>query len=198
MKSVNIIVIVAASLGLLGLGACLLWLGIGLQPQPDLAAWGLHAAEALEASGGLHAALGLAGLLALLLGAGLAGGNVAARRWERIIILRNPLGEVHVSLSALEDLGRVVKGDVPGLRDVKLRIQADRRGLQVRARVSLQAPEDLGAATEAVQAAIRRRLQQVVGPETDIRPRVMVAKILARSDDDDSATPRRRVRPPRP
>jgi hypothetical protein len=87
---------------------------------------------------------------------------------------------------------------LPGLRDVKLRIQADRRGLQVRARVSLQAPEDLGAATEAVQAAIRRRLQQVVGPETDIRPRVMVAKILARSDDDDSATPRRRVRPPRP
>ena len=197
MKGANILVIALGVLAALGLGAGLAWLGFGGQPQPDLAAWGQRAAAALAADGRLRPALGLGGLLLMAAGAAVVWGNIAARRWERIIILRNPLGEVHVSLSALEDLGRVVKGDVPGLRDVKLRISAGRRGLQVRARITLAAVEDLGAATEAVQAAIRKRLQQVVGPEQDIRPRVMVAKVLARSDDDE-AVPRRRVRPPRP
>lgn len=198
MKGVNILVIAAAVLAALGLGLAALWIGSGAQPQPDLVELAAAAAAALEGSGSLRAALSVLGLLAVAVAVAVVWGNLAARRWERIIILRNPLGEVHVSLYALEDLGRVVKADVAGLRDVKLRIHANRRGLQVRARVTLLAAEDLGAATEAVQVAIRRRLQQVVGPDQDIRPRVMVAKIVGRGEDEESAPSRRRVRPPRP
>lgn len=197
MKGVNILVIALAVLAALAVGLGLVWVAAGLQPQPD---WGLLAADLtaqLAAPGAWRAALGVGGALLAALALTVVWANIAARRWERIIILRNPLGEVHVSLTALEDLGRVVKGDVPGLRDVKLRIHAGRRGLQVRARVTLSGGEDLGVATAAVQTAIRRRLQQVLGDDQDIRPRVTVAKIIARGDDDD-ATPRRRVRPPRP
>jgi hypothetical protein len=194
VKSLNIAVIALVSLGLLGLGFGLAWMGLGLEPRPDLAGLGAQAA-------GLATAwrLGLLplGLLIALAGAGLAWGNLASRRWERLIILRNPLGEVHISLAALEDLGRVVKGDVPGLRDVKLRVSASRRGLRVRARVSLVAGDDLGAVAESVQAAIRKRLQQVLGPDQDIRPRVILGRVVPRGEDEDSA-PRRRLRPPRP
>lgn len=198
MKGLNVLVIAMALLGALGAGLFLAWLGLGLSPQPDWAAWGAGLARALDASGALRAGLVLGGLVLAAAALGLAWGNLAVRRWERIVILRNPLGEVHVSLQALEDLGRVIKAEVPGLRDIKLRVHAGRRGLQVRARVSLAAGEDLGAATEAVQAAIRRRLQQVLGEDQDIRPRVLVAKVLARTDDDEAPVPRRRVRPPRP
>jgi hypothetical protein len=153
---------------------------------------------ALAASGTLRAGLGVVGVLGLLAGAAVVWGNVAARRWERIVVLRNSLGEVHLSLRALEDLGRVVKNDVPGLRDIKLRVSANRRGIQARARVILLADDDLGALTESVQAAIRRRLQQAVGVEQDIRPRIIVGKVVPRSEDEGlSGRPRLR-RAPRP
>jgi hypothetical protein len=194
MKGWNILTIIIAALGLMAGGAALVWLGLDLEPQPDLAAWGAWAAEAVP---DYRLALGAAGAAAVLAGLGLAWGNVASRRWERLIILRNPLGEVHVSLAALEDLGRVVKSDVPGVRDVKLRISAGRRGLQVRARATLVAGDDLGQVTEALQAAIVKRLQQVLGPEQDLRPRVVVGRVIPRGDDEDGA-PRRRLRPPRP
>ena len=197
MKSVNIGLIALTVLGLLAVGIGLACLGFGAMNPSDLATFGQDLAMDLGASGGLRAGVGVVGVLMAALAVATVWGNIAARRWERIIILRNPLGEVHVSLNALEDLGRVVRGDVAPLRDIKLRIQANRRGLQVRARVTMLATDDMGAATEAVQVAIRKRLQQVVGVDQDIRPRVMVAKVIARSEDDDSA-PRRRVRPPRP
>jgi hypothetical protein len=194
MKGWNILTIIVAALGLMAAGAALAWIGSGFEPQPDLAAW---CARATAAAPAYRLGFVAAGVLAALAGLGLAWGNLASRRWERLIILRNPLGEVHISLAALEDLGRVVKGDVPGLRDVKLRISASRRGLKVVARVSLLAGDDLGAVTEAVQVAIRRRLQQVLGAEQDVRPRVVVGRVVPRSEDEDGA-PRRRLRPPRP
>jgi hypothetical protein len=194
MKGWNILTIIIVALGLMAGGAALAWTSLGLQPQPDLAAWGAAAAEALP---DYRLALLAGGVAAALAGLALAWGNVASRRWERLIILRNPLGEVHVSLAALEDLGRVVKSDVPGVRDVKLRISAGRRGLQVRARASLLAGDDLGSVTEALQEAIRRRLQQVLGADHEIRPRVVIGRVIPRGDDEDGA-PRRRLRPPRP
>lgn len=195
MKGWNILTIIVTALGLMAGGALLAWIGLGLEPQPDLAAL-CDAARAAASAPAYHLGFVAAGVLAALAGLGLAWGNLASRRWERLIILRNPLGEVHISLAALEDLGRVVKGDVPGLRDVKLRISASRRGLKVVARVSLLAGDDLGAVTEAVQAAIRKRLQQVLGAEQDVRPRVVVGRVVPRGEDEDA--PRRRLRPPRP
>lgn len=201
MKAVNIALVAVALLALFAVGLLLFWIGLGFQPQPPLQAWAAGLEPALAAAGGLRAGLSVIGLLLACLSLLIVWGNIAVRRWERIIILRNPLGEVLVSLTALEDLGRVVRADVPGLRDIKLRVHASRRGLQVRARVTLSATEDLGLATEAVQAAIRKRLQQVLGAEQDIRPRVMVAKLLSRgeseADEVPEARPLRRL-PPRP
>lgn len=200
MKALNIIIIIMAVLLLAALGGA----AVGLSVAPEHAVRGHELAQALEstlASGPFRPLLGLGGALALALAVFVAWGNLASRRWERIIVLRNPLGEVMVSLTALEDLGRLVKADVPGLKDIKLKVTASRRGLAASARVVLQGDVDLPVVTEAVQAAIRRRLQMVVGADQDIRPRVMVSKVVVKEPGEAEemlhTRPRLR-RPPRP
>jgi hypothetical protein len=198
MKAINIFLVILAILLLWLAGALALWLSLDAEAGAGLLRALTQLEAALAASGTLRAGLGVVGVLGLLAGAAVVWGNVATRRWERIVVLRNSLGEVHLSLRALEDLGRVVKNDVPGLRDIKLRVSANRRGIQARARVILLADDDLGALTESVQAAIRRRLQQAVGVEQDIRPRIIVGKVVPRSEDEGlSGRPRLR-RAPRP
>jgi hypothetical protein len=201
MKALNITIIVVAVLLLAVLGGAVL----GLAISPERATRVRELAEALDAalaaSGPLlRSLLGFAGALLVALAVFVAWGNLASRRWERIVVLRNPLGEVMVSMTALEDLGRLIKAEVPSLKDIKLRVSANRRGLSAHARVVLQGDVDLPAVTEAIQAAIRKRLQGVVGPEQDIRPRVMVGKVLVRdSDSEELLLARARLRrPPRP
>jgi len=201
VKALNIVIIVLAVLGCAALGgAC-----VGLALAAERAARAHELAAAFEAalSGGGPLApllLGLGGALLMAFAVFVAWANLASRRWERIVVLRNPQGEVMVSLSALEDMGRLIRAEVPGLKDIKLRVSASRRGLAARARVVLQGDVDIPAVTEQVQSAIRRRLQGVVGPEQDIRPRVMVAKVLVKdADAEELLLGRARLRrPPRP
>ncbi len=201
MKPLNIIIIVLAVLAMAALGGA----AVGLAFTPERAARAHELAGMLETAlspaGPLFTVLlGLGGALLMALAVFIAWGNLASRRWERIVVLRNPLGEVMVSMTALEDLGRLVKAEVAGLKDIKLRVSASRRGLAAQARVVLQGDVDLPAVTEQVQNAIRRRLQNVVGQEQDIRPRVMVSKVLVKeADNDDALLARARLRrPPRP
>lgn len=201
MKVLNILVIALACLGLAALGGVLLALAAAPAQLAHLQGLVAGLETGLAHDGALRPALVALGGLLVAAGVGLVWGNLSSRRWERIVVLRNPLGEVLVSLTALEDLGRLVKGDVPGLKDCKLRVVASRRGLQATARVTLVGDVDIPAVTEAVQASIRRRLQMVVGADQDIRPRVMVAKLQVRdpAESDELLVSRPRLRrPPRP
>lgn len=201
MKPVNILVIVLAALVLTAAGALVLALAAVPAQLAHLQALVADVEAGLAQDGALRPALAALGSLLLAAGVALVWGNLSTRRWERIVVLRNPLGEVMVSLTALEDLGRLIKAEVAGVRDLKLRVSASRRGLQATARVTLVGDVDIPAVTEAVQAAIRRRLQMVVGEDQDIRPRVMVAKLQVRdpaeAEEILEARPRLR-RPPRP
>ena len=199
MKAVNLLLVGLGLLLLLLAGAACLSVALDpstLAPMHRLAA---QAELALASASGFRPLLGLAGGLALLAAVAVVWGNLSQRRYERIVVLRNPLGEVLVSLPALEDLGRLVKADVPGVKDLKLRIRASRRGIRADARVVLQGDVDVASVSEAVQAGVRRRLQQVLGADQDVRPRVMVSKLLPAQAEPDELTPRARLRrPPRP
>ncbi len=152
-------------------------------------------AGCLDAYQGFDRALGQDAALRwwlLALGAGLMAiaaiavwANLRSRRWERTVVFHNPLGEVMVSLSALEDVGRQAKADVAGVKDLKLRVLARRRGLQATAHVVLYSDVNVPSTTEAVQECVRRRLAQVVGEGQDIRPRVMVSKVVYRDPADE-------------
>jgi len=204
MKAFNILLVALAVLILAALGSGL----IALVTLPGLAA-GLHEGHqllnnALQADNNLRWGLVAVGTLLLLLALGAVWGNFSMRRWERTVVFHNPLGEVMVSLTALEDIGRLAKAELPGVKDLKLKVLASRRGLRATARVVLFSDANVPSTTEAIQECVRRRLAEVVGDTQDIRPRVMVSKVALRGpgeESDDVLVYRpygRARRPPRP
>jgi hypothetical protein len=144
--------------------------------------------------------VGLLGASLMALAAWTVWGNILTRRIERTVVFHNPHGEVNIALGALEDLGKVIKADILGLKEIKLRVVARRKGLEVTARVTLWSDANLPKATELIQDSVRHYLQEIVGAEQEIRPTVVVAKVAFRGPDDyDSAESElrpRRVRRP--
>jgi hypothetical protein len=203
LKALNILLLAFAVLLLASAGAGLLALIL----LPGVAAGMREAHEllygALQTDPNLRWGLLLLGAAFLLLAFVAVWGNISTRRWERTVVLHNPLGEVMVSLAALEDIGRLAKGDVAGVKDLKLQVLARRRGLQATVRVVLYSDANVPSTTEAIQDSVRRRLSQVVGESQDIRPRVMVSKVVFRGPDEVDDLPvyrpyGRARRPPRP
>jgi hypothetical protein len=203
VKALNILLVALAVLLLAALGVGLLALAIA----PRLGAGILEAHQlfigAVQSDPNLRWGLLLLGAALLALAFVAVWGNISTRRWERTVVLHNPLGEVMVSLAALEDIGRQAKGDVAGIKDLKLRVLARRRGLQATVKVVLYSDANVPSTTEAIQECVRRRLSQVVGESQDIRPRVMVSKVVFRGPDDPDEVlvyrPYGRARrPPRP
>jgi hypothetical protein len=197
----NAILIVLATLGLMFLG-CLILATTFSETAHNIVFESWQAYEvALDAHAWLRAAgLGFGVFLILASWASLWG-NVIRRRIERTVVFHNPHGEVNIALGALEDLGKVVKAEIPGAKEIKLRVVARRKGLQVTARVSLWSDANLPKATQEIQEAVRQYLQEIVGTDQEIRPRVVVSKVAFRGGEDlDSGVdvqerPRRARRP---
>ena len=203
MKAFNILLIALSVLLLTAAGLGLL----GLTLMPGLQE-GLREAfrlfdGALQAEANFRWGLGAAGAGLLALAFSAIYSNLSTRRWERSVVFHNPLGEVMVSLTALEDIGRQAKAEVPGVKDLKLRVLPRRRGLQATARVILFSDANVPSTTELIQEVVRRRLQEVVGEGQDLRPRVIVTKVVFREAAEDGDLPvyrpyGRARRPPRP
>ncbi len=133
----------------------------------------------IEGSTGRGIAL-LAGLLLVMIFVYLLLGNIQSTRRERTVVLKNPMGEVLVSLAAIEDFARVLKGKIEGLRDIKGRVVYTRRGLKVSARITVLADNSIVEVSQNVQDAIRNYIQKTLGIEQDINPTVMVNKVVSR------------------
>lgn len=203
MKAFNILLIALSVLLLAAAGLGL----VGLSVLPGVQD-GLREAfrlfdDALSMEANLRWGLGAAGTGLLFVAFSAVYSNLSTRRWERSVVFHNPLGEVMVSLTALEDIGRQAKAEVPGVKDLKLRVLPRRRGLQATARVVLFSDANVPSTTELIQEVIRRRLQEVVGESQDLRPRVIVTKVVFREAGEDGDLPvyrpyGRARRPPRP
>lgn len=180
MRVYNMLLILLATLLLAALGAAALLVAAFPELEARLADAQQIFHGNLWQGGALRAGLALGGALALLLALYSVWGNLRWRQIERTVVFHNPLGEVMVSLSALEDLAKVVKADVPGLKDLKLRVVARRKGIHVTAKVALWSDANLPNVTEEVQQAVRRYLQEILGQEAEIRPRVIVSKVAFR------------------
>jgi len=137
----------------------------------------------IEGSTGRGIAL-LAGLLLLVIFVYLVWGNIQWARRERTVVLKNPLGEVLVSLAAIEDFSRVLKGKIEGLRDIKGRVIYRRRGLKVSARITVISDYSIVEVTQNVQDAIRNYIQKTLGIDQDINPTVMVNKVVNREKSE--------------
>ncbi len=136
-------------------------------------------AYAIESVTGRSVAL-LAGLALLAGGVYFVLGNIKASRRERTVVLQNPIGEVKVSLPAIEDFARVLKGKIEGLRDIKGRVIYRRRGLKVSARISVFSEYSIAEVSQKVQEGIRNYIQNILGIEQEINPTVIVTKVVNR------------------
>lgn len=180
MRTFNMIMAGIGTLLLAGLGA----FGLAAALYPPLV---LTVGDAI--SGPLSYALeGMSGRLAsLAIGVILLGvavyfvlGNLQAVRRERTVVLQTPMGEVLVSLPAIEDFARVLKNRIEGLRDIKGRVIYTRRGLKVSARVTVLSEYSIAEVTQKVQDGIRTYIQQTLGIQQEITPTVVVTKVVSR------------------
>jgi hypothetical protein len=200
MRVFNIVIIILNTLLFFALGGLLLATALSDSAGGLLfKAWQAYE-MALGSSVSAKATVAVAGAAMMALAISTVVGNIQNRRYERTVVFHNPHGEVMIALGALEDLGRVVKAEIPGLKDIKLRVAARGKGLYVTARVSLWSDANLPKTTELIQESVRHYLQEIVGQEQEIRPRVIVGKVAYRGPDDDENAasdfrPRRARRP---
>jgi hypothetical protein len=112
-------------------------------------------------------------------------GNIEKRRSERTVVLESPLGEIMVSLGAIEDFSRVVKNQVRGVKDIKGKVISTRKGLKVTANVTLYSDRSVAEVTQEIQEAIIQYIQYTLGIANEIKPSVIVGKVVYRSKDEE-------------
>lgn len=180
MRGVNVGMMVLGILLVLVLGL----LGVAGAISPELfTAWGEWfsgpVAYVLETVTGRVASLVVGGLL-------LAGlvyyfwAAIRKSRRERTVVLKSPLGDVLVSLPAIEDFTRVLRGRIDGLREIKGRVWYTRKGLRVMARIVVFSDVSLIQVTEKVQMEVLSYIQKTLNITQPIQPKVIVTKVVSR------------------
>ncbi|MEI7542014.1 MAG: alkaline shock response membrane anchor protein AmaP [bacterium] len=111
-------------------------------------------------------------------------GNIEKRRSERTVVLESPLGEILVSLGAIEDFSRVVKNQINGVKDIKGKVISTRKGLRVTARVTLYSDRSVADVTQEIQEAIIKYIQFTLGIDNEIKPIVIVSKVVFRQKEE--------------
>lgn len=85
------------------------------------------------------------------------------RRGVQTIVHETPLGEVRVSLDAIENLIRRVARQVQGVRDVKPRVVSGPAGLSVSLKVSVSPDISIPEVSDDLQNTIKNYVRNVVG-----------------------------------
>jgi hypothetical protein len=194
MRVYNIIIIVVNTLLLFFLGTLMVTLGFSEVAGNFILDSHKWMELAIQGSLPARAILISLGLIFVLTAFYTVFGNIQKRRYERTVVFHNPLGEVMIALGALEDMGKVVRSEVEGLKDIKMRVVARRKGISATAKVVLWSDANLPKTTELAQESIRRYLHNILGVEQDIRPRIVVSKVVFREAAEERVDTRSRRR----
>lgn len=144
------------SLAFVSLGALLLALGWS---KP------MEAVQELLASGSGRVGLGI--VATIFFGVSVRLLWFAFRRPQRYraVVHEGDLGEVRITLEAVENLVQRVARGVPGVRDVKPAVARGERGLEVYLRLWVAPDVNIPRLGEELREEIRRYVQEVVGVE---------------------------------
>ncbi len=99
-------------------------------------------------------------------------------RKEKNIAFDNPAGRVSVSLVALEDLLRRKITQMDDVKDSKITIQASRKGLLAKVRLTFCSEVSIPELTAKVQSLVKQKVQDVIGLEEKVEIMVFVNKII--------------------
>ncbi len=98
-------------------------------------------------------------------------------RKNRRISFQNPDGEVTVSLSAIEDYIRKIAKSIPGIKDIRSRVDVNKKGINITTSVSISAAANIPEVTEKIQMQVKNSVQGMLGVEEKINIRMHVNKI---------------------
>ncbi|MEK6645804.1 MAG: alkaline shock response membrane anchor protein AmaP [Candidatus Firestonebacteria bacterium] len=110
--------------------------------------------------------------------------SIKFRRRERTVILKSPYGEVKVSLGAIEDFIKMLKGKIKGVKEIRPKVYVRKAGLKIYVKVSLWSDSNVHEMTQDIQDAIKRHIQNTLGIEKVGDIRVFIEKILYRENKD--------------
>lgn len=95
----------------------------------------------------------------------------------KMIAFDNPSGRVSVSLSAMEDLVKREIASLPEVKEVRSVISAGRKGLEISARLVLNADVNIPEMTSGLQDMVKSKIQDTIGIEEPVVVKVEVVKI---------------------
>lgn len=103
------------------------------------------------------------------------------RHREQTIAFRNSLGEVRISLAALEDFIKKIASEVPEVKSIRPRVSASKKGLEVRNTVTLWSNNNISDVANDLQFTIKKYLQDILGIERVNQIKVLVSNLSLES-----------------
>ncbi|MEI7640506.1 MAG: alkaline shock response membrane anchor protein AmaP [bacterium] len=111
-------------------------------------------------------------------------GNIETRRLERTVVLQSQLGDILVSLPAIEDFSKIIKSQVDGVKEIRGKVYARRKRMDVRAKVVLYSDRPVADVSQEIQEAIINYIQYTLGITAEVRPVITVTKVVFKSKDE--------------
>ena len=97
---------------------------------------------------------------------------------EKTIAFEGNLGEVSVSLSAVEDMIKKILLEFKELSEVKPQVTASKKGIRVIVKIVLASHTNIPEFTSKIQSLLRDKLQTMLGIEEEIQIKVEIRKII--------------------
>lgn len=110
------------------------------------------------------------------------------RQKERTIAFDNPSGRVLVSLGAVEDLVKRILYRLPEIKETKLHIVKNKKGIEADTRIVLKTEVSIPEMTGRLQELVKSKIEEVLGIEEPVVVRVHVVKIV--SDEHKAKRPK--------
>lgn len=137
----------------------------------------------IYASRDFRVILGISGFVLAILGFVIFQWVTLKLQREKTIAFTTPDGQVTVSLEAIGNFIRRVTGSLPGVKEIKPDVVANRKGLQVFAKVILLEETNIPDISEEIQRLVRKKIQDMLGIEENIQTRVHIVKIVSKEGE---------------
>ncbi len=119
-------------------------------------------------------------------------------RREKTIVFEKPLGEVTITLNALEDVVKKTLCELSEIREIKPQIIASKKGITVALRTMLSSDVNIPEITSRIQMLVKDKLQQMLDIEEDILVRIDIKKILSTDQKKVTKEEENEKKPPIP
>ncbi|MBD3425984.1 MAG: alkaline shock response membrane anchor protein AmaP [Candidatus Omnitrophica bacterium] len=137
----------------------------------------------------VRASVAAVGALFLLIGLVAPYRQSKSMKRSRVLSFQNPDGEVTVSLNAIEEYIHKVAKSIPGIKDVRSKVDISKKGIEIITDVTLSAGSNIPQVTEAIQMEVRDKVQGMLGIEEKVNVKMHIKKVMTKSGYPEDVAP---------